>query len=109
MKLYQLFLQRWGDVDWAKHEVSSWASFQLHGIPKISSQESSKDFRWLGILDHLNKWYGATVFSPVSRALTKTPLSNSFGYKRGCCIEDCFGVLYEALCYACKWKDCRLF
>ena len=108
MKLYDTFMERWRDAVWVKHDVSTWREFSLHGIPKQSEQTSFRDYRWLGLLDELNKWYGAVDYAPIERRLRPMPSANSYGYKLGSSVDDCFGVLYEAVSYASKWRDSSL-
>ena len=54
-RLFELFIERFKDIEWETNNVDSWEHFELRGIPKYAVQETLLDFRWLGILDHLCK------------------------------------------------------
>ena len=106
--LYQLFVKRWRDVDWTEHDLVTWKKFVLRGVKKIPCPTSFKEFRWLGMLDHLYRLFSATNYVSVARTINKPARASSYGYKRGTSVDDIFGMLFEAATYAKRWADSSL-
>ena len=69
--------------------------------------ETLKDFRWIGLHDHLEKIYDGWAYSKIA-ALVPLPDTFSFGYRKAHAVEDCFALLYEAVNYATRWEDSAL-
>jgi hypothetical protein len=59
-------------------------------------------------MDQLCKLYAGTVYAPIKRQIRPTTKVQSYGYHKGCSVDDLFGTLFEVLVYAHKWSDCPL-
>ncbi|CAK0873077.1 unnamed protein product [Prorocentrum cordatum] len=77
--IYVLFCRRWMNIEWGESEVATWKEFVLRGFKTVSQPTSFKQYRWLGLIDHLFKLYSATNHAVVARCVRKPQRANSYG------------------------------
>ena len=68
----------------------------MRGIPKLRLPASFSDFRWLGMLDHLCKAFGAMLYEAVKTTIQKPKSVRSHGYTKGVSVQECFALLFES-------------
>ena len=61
IRIYNLFVHRWQDLDWTVDGAESYSKCLLRGIPKEANPSDLDRFRWLGLMGHLYKLYEAWV------------------------------------------------
>ena len=75
----------------------------MMGQRKKLKPETLADFRWLGKSEVLQKLFHRMILPEYKRQLNPTCI-NTFGFKKGCTVDDIVGLMREIMVSHSRWK-----